>query len=177
MQCVPSPQIHPQTSKMNATIPDVLPYTIHVVPRGVLPARVRPCGCSTVSGVVEGAGDHPYHFVDPNQSAAGLLQRGGGVRTPTDIPQLDPHDTLIILDLHNWGRKFVQKNSPTTQAAIRQGLIRSEPCRLGVPNSCICTQSMSATQTLHKQEHVTHGGLLVGHRNVDVTAQCPWTGT
>ena len=38
------------------------------------------------------------------RSAAGLPGGGGGsVGTPTYIPQNDPHDALIILNIHNWG--------------------------------------------------------------------------
>ena len=37
---------------------------------------------------------------------------GGSVGTPTYIPQNDPHDTLIILNIHKWGRKISQKNLP-----------------------------------------------------------------
>ena len=29
--------------------------------------------------------------------------------TPTHIPQNDPHDALIILNIHNWGKKFSKK--------------------------------------------------------------------
>ena len=32
--------------------------------------------------------------------------------TPTYIPQNDPHDALIILNVHNWGAKFLIKNLP-----------------------------------------------------------------
>ena len=32
--------------------------------------------------------------------------------TPTYIPQNDPHDTLIILNIHNWGKKFFKKFLP-----------------------------------------------------------------
>ena len=35
--------------------------------------------------------------------------QGGLVGTPTYIPQNDPHDTLIILNIHNWGKKIFQK--------------------------------------------------------------------
>ena len=42
------------------------------------------------------------------QSAAGA-PRGGSVGTPTYIPQNDPHDALIILNIHKWGKNFFQK--------------------------------------------------------------------
>ena len=34
---------------------------------------------------------------------------GGSVGTPTYIPQNDPHDTLIILNIHNWCKKNSKK--------------------------------------------------------------------
>ena len=44
--------------------------------------------------------------------------------TPTYIPQNDPHDphALIILNIHNWGKKnFQKKNCQLAQAHISQG--------------------------------------------------------
>ena len=32
--------------------------------------------------------------------------------TPTYIPQNDPHDTLIILNMHKWAKIFFKKNLP-----------------------------------------------------------------
>ena len=29
--------------------------------------------------------------------------------TPTYVPQNDPHERLIILNVHNWGKKFLKK--------------------------------------------------------------------
>ena len=37
------------------------------------------------------------------RSAAGS-RGGGGVGTPTCVPQNDPHDALIIWNIHNWGK-------------------------------------------------------------------------
>ena len=34
---------------------------------------------------------------------------GGGVGTPTHVPQNDLHDALIIWNIHNWGEIFFQK--------------------------------------------------------------------
>ena len=73
-------------------------------------------GCSTVSGVLEGSPPPPPP-VDPNpggrqvgRSATGLPVRGGGaVGTPTYIPQNDPHDALIILNIHKWGKQNFPK--------------------------------------------------------------------
>ena len=80
-----------------------------------------PEGCATVVGVVGGGGGLPPALVDPNLggrrvgwSAAGLPGGGGSVGTPTYIPQNDPHDTLIILNIHNWGKKNFKKICPST---------------------------------------------------------------
>ena len=32
--------------------------------------------------------------------------------TPTYVPQNDPHDALINLNIHKWGKKFFRKNLP-----------------------------------------------------------------
>ena len=37
--------------------------------------------------------------------------------TPTYIPQNDPHDVLIILNIHNWGPKNYQKNLPISSGS------------------------------------------------------------
>ena len=86
-----------------------------------------PEGCATVLGVARGGTPNPHPrgqplnpLVEPNLGgrragwpAAGLPGGGGGsVGTPTYIPQNDPHETLIILNVHNWGRKIFQKNLP-----------------------------------------------------------------
>ena len=91
-----------------------------------------PEGCATVLGVV-GGGDPPP-LVDPNlggrrvgRSAAGLPGEGGGggsVGTPTYIPQNDPHDTLIILKMHKWGKFFFKKNLPINSGSHQP---RSDP--------------------------------------------------
>ena len=77
-----------------------------------------PKGCAKVLVVVRGGGPPPP-LVDPNlggrwvgRSAAGLPGGGGGGRsvgTPTYIPQNDPHHTLLILDMHKWGKIFSKK--------------------------------------------------------------------
>ena len=43
---------------------------------------------------------------------------GGGGGTPTCIPQNDPHDVLIILNIHKQGEIFFKKKSPSAQALI-----------------------------------------------------------
>ena len=37
------------------------------------------------------------------------------------IPHYYPHDTRIILNMHKWGNKLLNKNCQLTQAPIRQG--------------------------------------------------------
>ena len=37
--------------------------------------------------------------------------------TPTYVPQNEPHDTLIILDIHKWVKKFFQKNLPISSGS------------------------------------------------------------
>ena len=49
-------------------------------------------------------------------SGAGL-PKGGLVDTPTYIPQNDPHDALIIWNIHNWGKKFFRKNFPISSGS------------------------------------------------------------
>ena len=68
-----------------------------------------------------GGGTPPPPMVDPN---LGGRRVGGSVGTPTYIPQNDPHDTLIILNMHKWGKKFFKKICPSTQAPISQGPTR-----------------------------------------------------
>ena len=72
-------------------------------------------------------GGRPVQILDPNrvQKLLGVwrggggggvggsagVPRGGSVGTPTYIPQNDPHDALIILNTHKWGKKNFQKKS------------------------------------------------------------------
>ena len=84
----------------------------------------NPEGCATVLGAVgggpppQGGGRGPLPpppLVDPNLRVGGSGGQppgptGGSVGTPTHIPQNDPHDTLIILNMHKWGKIFFQKN-------------------------------------------------------------------
>ena len=44
--------------------------------------------------------------------------------TPTYIPQNDPHDTLIILNMHKWGKKNFKKNLPINSGSHQP---RSDP--------------------------------------------------
>ena len=52
--------------------------------------------------------------------------------TPTYIPQHDPHDTLIILNIHKWVEKKFHKNLPISSGSHQP---RSNPeVRSGVKN-------------------------------------------
>ena len=52
--------------------------------------------------------------------------------TPTYIPQNDPHDALIILNIHKWGKKVFQENAPISSGPHQP---RSNPeVRSGVKN-------------------------------------------
>ena len=44
--------------------------------------------------------------------------------TPTYLPQNDPHDMLIILNIHKWGKFFSENSCPLAQAPISQGKTR-----------------------------------------------------
>ena len=54
---------------------------------------------------------------------ASSFPRGGGV-TPTNVPQNDPHDALIILDTHEFGENFSKKICPSAQASISHSATR-----------------------------------------------------
>ena len=41
--------------------------------------------------------------------SAAKVPKGGSVGTPTNIPQNDPHDALIIWNMHNWGKRIFEK--------------------------------------------------------------------
>ena len=36
---------------------------------------------------------------------------------PTKVPQNGPHDALIILNIHNWGKKIFRKNLPISSGS------------------------------------------------------------
>ena len=63
-------------------------------------------GAKTFGGLGGGGGGRWV-----GRSAAGV-PRGGSVGTPTYIPQNDPYDALIILNIHKWGKRFFQKKLP-----------------------------------------------------------------
>ena len=46
---------------------------------------------------------------------------GGSVGAPTYVPQNDPHDALIIWNIHKWREKFFRTICPAAQAPISQG--------------------------------------------------------
>ena len=76
-----------------------------------------PEGCATVLGVVGGGGTPPPPWLTQTLGVGGSGGQppgsrggGGGVDTPTYIPQNDPRDTLIILNMHKWGKTIFTKN-------------------------------------------------------------------
>ena len=48
----------------------------------------------------------PAESGPPGMSAARVPRGGALVGTPTYIPQNDPHDALIIMNIHKWGKIF-----------------------------------------------------------------------
>ena len=64
---------------------------------------------------VGGSGGQP-----PGSAGGG----GGSVGTPTYIPQNDPHDALIILNIHDWDKKFFQKNLPINSGSLPSAKVR-----------------------------------------------------
>ena len=46
------------------------------------------------------------------------------MNTPTYIPQNDPRDTLIILNMHKWGKKNFKKKLPINSGSHQP---RSDP--------------------------------------------------
>ena len=86
--------------------------------RGAAYSNSRPQpGVKTFWGV-EGGG---VRWV--GRSAAGV-PRGGLVGTPTYTPQNDPHDSLMVLNIHKRGKKIFRKNLPITQGSHQP---RSDP--------------------------------------------------
>ena len=86
--------------------------------QGLPPANVCPRGvCNLFLGCRAGS-PPPPPLVDPHLggqppgSPGGVGGGGGAVGTPTYIPQNDAHDTLIILNIHNWGGKNSRKKLP-----------------------------------------------------------------
>ena len=49
---------------------------------------------------------------------------GGGRWVPQHTPQKDPHDTLILLNIHNWGKRNFQKKFPINSGSHQP---RSDP--------------------------------------------------
>ena len=73
------------------------------VPRAAAYSNSRPQPGVKIFGGLEGGGGRWV-----GRSAAGV-PKGGSVGTPTYIPQNDPHDALIILNIHKWGKQNLQK--------------------------------------------------------------------
>ena len=95
--------------------------------------RHAPC----LQHVVQGG--RPVQILDPNRvrKILGVWRGGGGLvgqlvsrRGPQGgggakyIPQNDPHGALIILNIHNWGKRIFRKFCTLAQAPISQGLTR-----------------------------------------------------
>ena len=59
--------------------------------------------------------------------------------TPTYIPQNDPHDALIILNIHNWDKKFFQKKLPINFGSHQP---RSDPEVGSGQNPFVCFSSI-----------------------------------
>ena len=79
--------------------------------RGAACLNSRPQPGAKTFGGLEGGGVGGLAGQPPGSPGA------GSVGTATYPPQNDPHDALIILNIHNWGKK----NCPLAQAPISQG--------------------------------------------------------
>ena len=79
-------------------------------PRGAACSNSIPQpGAKTFGGMEGGGGGRGGGGRWVGRSAAGV-PRGGSVGTPQHtLPQNDPHDALIILNIHKWGTKTFQK--------------------------------------------------------------------
>ena len=56
--------------------------------------------------------------------------------TPTYIPQHDPHDRLIILNIHKWVKKNFQNNLPISSGSHQPRL--NLEVTLGVKSNFLC---------------------------------------
>ena len=73
---------------------------IHLCTRGAACSNSRPQpGAKTFRGLEGGEGGGGGWWVGRQGPHGG----GGSVGTPTYIPQNDPHDALVSLNIHNWG--------------------------------------------------------------------------
>ena len=74
-----------------------------------------PDGCATILWAVGGGGDPPPPCLTPTLGVGGSGGQaedspgGGSVGTPTYLSQNDPHDTLIILNMHKWGKNIFKR--------------------------------------------------------------------
>ena len=123
----PQPPSHPPVPTVG------VPY-VHSLHGGRRQPMCDPEGCATVLGAVApppppwltqtlgvgGSGGQP----------PGSPGEGGSVGTPTYIPQNDPRDTLIILNMRKWGKKIFKKKLPINSGSHQP---RSDPGgRVGV---------------------------------------------
>ena len=64
-------------------------------------------------------------FIDPNAGggrvgrSAGRVPQGRG-GTPTCVPQNDPHDPLIVLNVHKWGSSFAKKTKSPSAPGVQR---------------------------------------------------------
>ena len=90
--------------------------------------------CSYRDAVIGGGGPLQPPWLTQTLGVGGLDgqppgSRGGGggagsVGTPTYIAQNDPHDMLIILNMHKWGKKNCKKKLPVNSGSHQP---RSDP--------------------------------------------------
>ena len=89
-----------------------------------------PEGCAPVLGAVGGGGGGggpPLTLGVGGSGGQPPGSPGGSVGTPTYIPQNDPHDTLIILNMHKWGKTFSKKFPHQVRVRSGSHQPRSDP--------------------------------------------------
>ena len=59
-------------------------------------------------------------LTSPGEGLRGRRGGGGSVGTPIYIPQNDPHDALIILNIHKCGKDFFKKKYPSASGKNKQ---------------------------------------------------------
>ena len=91
------------------------PITSHPIPSPLQAPHPRGAACSDIEpqpGVKTFAGLEREGGGGSAGQLPGPQGGGGSVGTPTYRPQNDPHDVLIILKIHDWGKKKSRKNLP-----------------------------------------------------------------
>ena len=70
------------------------------------------------------------------------LSAGVSVGTPTDVPQNDPCDALLILTVHTWGTKFnFKKKLPVSPGVWGSDAKRNSGCFTQPFQRCLCSQA------------------------------------